>query len=118
MDSIFYHPLQVVFSRDQKSGQMVINDGEETKTGESGGTSNTVNVVVPYSLGGLYSETAQAALKNLDGVTTGFIGCLRGLSLNDQSLVNPSYEVAVEPCSAEVEEGTFFYAEGGYLTLG
>ena len=55
----------MIFSRDQNSGQMVI-DEVETKTGEAQGTSRTMNVAVPYFMGGLSTDIAQAALRNLD----------------------------------------------------
>ena len=56
----------VVFSRDQKSGQLITNDGEETKTGESPGPSTTMNVISPYYLGGLSPDVTELATKNLE----------------------------------------------------
>ena len=53
----------------------------------------------------------------MQAVTFGFIGCLRNFKLNSLDVTDAS-EVSTRPCSTAVEVGTFFYAEGGYLTLG
>jgi len=46
-----------------------------------------------------------------------FIGCLRNFKVNSKDLGNPSRKFGVSRCSEKVEEGAFFYGNGGYIRL-
>jgi len=46
-----------------------------------------------------------------------FEGCLRNFKVNSKDLGNPSRKYGVTKCSDKVEEGAFFYGNGGYIRL-
>ncbi|XP_042317419.1 laminin subunit alpha-5-like [Sceloporus undulatus] len=53
-----------------------------------------------------------------DASATSFKGCLRNLKLDRKPLVSPSRIFGVTPCYVgPLENGIFFSAEGGYVTL-
>lgn len=46
-----------------------------------------------------------------------FEGCLRHFKLNSKDLGHASRKVGVTKCSDKVEQGAFFYGNGGYIRL-
>lgn len=46
-----------------------------------------------------------------------FEGCLRNFKVNSKDLGSPSHTYGVTKCSDKVEEGAFFYGNGGYIRL-
>jgi len=105
----------VEFSRERKEGKLVVDRTDEN-SGLSLGSSRTVSVAEPHYYGGLSQEIAESdkLRENLDGITTGFNGCLRQLRMYDEELGSPrSYFTG--PCSSTFEPGSFFYSSGGFI---
>lgn len=46
-----------------------------------------------------------------------FVGCLRKIKVHSQDLSQPNRKPGVSRCSEKVEEGAFFYGNGGYIRL-
>jgi laminin alpha 3/5 len=106
-----------VFSRKAKEGTLEIDDGLESINANSPGRQGSVELTPPFYLGGMPQEIAAAAARNLDGVSTRFVGCLRYLKQSDVPVNSPDSEVGTEPCDQDSEPGTFFYTDGGHLVL-
>ena len=47
-----------------------------------------------------------------------FVGCLRNLLQDDLDVGSASYTVGTEPCTSNVEVGSFFFTDAGHLLLG
>ena len=45
------------------------------------------------------------------------MGCLRNFTLNGKPFNQPVEDVDTQPCSDNVESGTFIAADGGYVQL-
>jgi laminin alpha 3/5 len=106
-----------VFTRVATEGTLDIDEGVESLTLDSPGRSSSIELTPPFFLGGLPVELPATVATNLDGVTTRFVGCLRSLKQSGKDVGAPSYDVGTEPCSQNVEPGTFFYTNGGHLVL-
>ena len=50
-------------------------------------------------------------------ITTSFQGCMRNLTMNGADFGEPESTPQTLSCSGQVELGSFFYAEGGYVQL-
>lgn len=59
--------------------------------------------------------TAGAA--NLEGQSTGLVGCLRNPTLKELPLGQADRQMGVQPCSDDVEPGVFIGADSGYTQL-
>ena len=55
----------VAFSRERLSGELVV-DGTDQNTGAAAGSSQFINVQMPYYIGGVTAEVAQGGVKNLE----------------------------------------------------
>ncbi|OQV14684.1 Laminin subunit alpha [Hypsibius exemplaris] len=97
-----------------RNGQLLI-DGVEVATADSPGTTEILNTKVPLYFGGVNGN--RNIVKNTEGVSLPFNGCLRNLRLNGIAFSDPANTVAVGPCSEKVEAGAFFFAEGGHISL-
>ncbi|XP_021350179.1 laminin subunit alpha-like isoform X1 [Mizuhopecten yessoensis] len=104
------------FARNLKRGELEI-DGEKNGVATSSGFTRSLNEKPPYYLGGLPMEVAKKASKNLEGASTSFQGCVRNLMVNDRNFSNPQLEFQVQPCSTNLEQGSYFYSNGGYVQL-
>lgn len=104
----------VFFSRSQNKGKMVVDGDDETEA-ESPQQIRQIHLQTPFMIGGLAPDTPEDVYKNLNiAKGTYFKGCIRGVNINNKSTSEPK-TVDVEPCSEQVEEGTFF--SGGYVKL-
>ncbi|XP_061192514.1 laminin subunit alpha-like [Saccostrea echinata] len=108
----------VDFGRVQKTGKISV-DGETAKEGTSPGSTQALNVGRPYFLGGITPQLqAHDKVKgHLQGVLGSFDGCIRNMKINDESFGEPVQEQKVSQCVANLERGTFFNDQGGYITL-
>ncbi|XP_065337904.1 laminin subunit alpha [Cloeon dipterum] len=102
------------FSRKASTGKLIIDNADKVE-GTSKGTTNSINVVPPYYVGGVGSKNIDAQKNNLGGVTRTFEGCLRNFKMGNDKLVDLSFSAGTSPCSEKVEEGVFFSADGGYI---
>ena len=68
---MFWLP-QVAFSRDKLNGELVV-DGTDQNAGSAAGSSQFINVEMPYYIGGVTSDIAQGGAKNLE-VSTRYNG--------------------------------------------
>ncbi|XP_067324319.1 laminin subunit alpha-5 isoform X1 [Anolis sagrei] len=104
----------VFFSKDRSRVQLVI-DGLRAQE-KSLPTTGDPWVPVVFYVGGAPVEKAKAHIP--DASASSFKGCLRHLKLDRKPLVSPSRTFGVTPCYVgPLENGIFFTAEGGYLTL-
>lgn len=49
------------------------------------------------------------------GLNSTFEGCVKDFKMNGRSVGQPSSSIGVIPCSENVESGSFFSADGGYI---
>ncbi|CAG9836790.1 unnamed protein product [Diabrotica balteata] len=95
----------VEFSRENFDGKLVI-DQEDVSTGSLASKTHTLNIQVPFYIGGLAPELYNTAHMDLNTTAT-FSGCIRSMSMNNKPL-DTAVEYGVIPCSDNVEVGTFF----------
>ncbi|KAH0619227.1 hypothetical protein JD844_019053 [Phrynosoma platyrhinos] len=104
----------VFFSRDRNRVQLVI-DGLRALE-KSLPTDGDLWIPILFYVGGAPVEKAKTHIP--DASATSFKGCLRHLKLDRKPLVSPSRIFGVTPCYVgPLENGIFFSAEGGYVTL-
>ncbi|XP_062570476.1 laminin subunit alpha-4-like, partial [Saccostrea cucullata] len=108
----------VDFGRVDKWGKISV-DGETPKEGISPGGTKALNVRRPYFLGGITPQLqGHDKIKgHLQGVLGSFDGCIRNMKINENSFGEPVREQKVSQCVANLEQGTFFNDQGGYITL-
>ncbi|XP_012943161.1 laminin subunit alpha isoform X2 [Aplysia californica] len=106
----------VKFSRRRQDGSLEI-DGERVGIGRSPGGTRSLNTKPPHYVGGLPEEKRKKAINNLGDGYTGFIGCLKDITLNMLPIGRPTKDVNVQTCSSDVEDGTFVGSGGGYVQL-
>ncbi|KAL3869382.1 hypothetical protein ACJMK2_042067 [Sinanodonta woodiana] len=106
----------VEFARNQKEGPLVV-DGKDIGVGISKGSARSLNVRPPYYFGGVPSDLPKKGKENLDDSTDNFIGCVRNFKVDDQNAGNPPRQTSVQTCYANLEYGSFFYGNDGYIKL-
>lgn len=123
-----------MFNRDRQNGTLVVDDVVVAE-GSSPGNTQTINVDQPNYLGGISPEVLNNARHNFkvcwvilgayclihfcrQGIEGGLIGCLRNFRASSRPVGDPTYTEGTEPCSAKVESGSFFAADGGYIKAG
>ncbi|EFN79905.1 laminin subunit alpha [Harpegnathos saltator] len=99
----------VLFTRDGKHGQLIVD--EEKVEGYSPGDSTAIDVNPPFFIGGVLPQMSSTAHINI-GLNKTFNGCLGNFMVNGHT-VEPSQKVDVMPCSEKVESGIFFYPGNG-----
>jgi len=107
---------KATFSRNQNEGSLTL-DESEILSFNSAGSAKTIETDKPYYVGGLPSHAVSAASGNMEKVTTGFIGCVRNIKLDNMDLGPPAVSVGTQSCSSATELGVFFKSSGGYLSL-
>ena len=56
-------------------------------------------------------------IDSLQNVAYSFMGCIRNFTVGGKALPSPSQEVEVQPCTTTLEQGSFFYSDGGYVQM-
>eukprot|EP00102_Acyrthosiphon_pisum_P016424 XP_008187385.2 PREDICTED: laminin subunit alpha [Acyrthosiphon pisum] len=74
------------------------------------------NTNSPFYFGGTNPIAYQKVIEFI-GMNVTFEGCLRNFKVNSKDLGTPSHKYGVTKCSDKVEEGAFFYGNGGYIRL-
>lgn len=104
----------VFFSRAQNKGKMVV-DGDDEVEAESPSQVRQIHLAGPFYIGGISVEALEDMHMNLNTVKGSYFkGCIRGVTINNRATSEPK-TVDVEPCSEQVESGTYF--SGGYVKL-
>ncbi|XP_074042767.1 laminin subunit alpha [Leptinotarsa decemlineata] len=108
-----WHLLE--FTREGNSGKLSI-DEEDYSSGTTDGKTISLDLHIPFYVGGLNPDHYNVVQANLN-TTTSFIGCIRSMSMNNKPL-EQSAEYGVIPCSDNVEVGTFFAGDAqSYMKL-
>uniref|UniRef100_A0A672UXW2 Laminin subunit alpha-4 n=1 Tax=Strigops habroptila TaxID=2489341 RepID=A0A672UXW2_STRHB len=104
----------VIFIRGKNIGRLVI-DGLRVLEEPFSGIADTWQVTEPLYIGGV---APGKAVKNIQiNSVYSFSGCLSNLQLNGRSITSASQTFSVTPCfEGPSEAGTYFSAEGGYVT--
>lgn len=83
-----------------------------------------MNIKPPYYFGGIAPEVKEGKhrkkfMRNVDSVSSGFVGCMRDFKQKDTRLENKEapVELGTSLCSGDSEDGTYFGAKGGYIKL-
>lgn len=108
----------VEFGRNQKTGKISV-DGGTAKVGTSPGPTQSLNLRDPFFVGGINPDLSSydKVKKHLQGVLGSFEGCMRNMKQNYESFGQPNATQKVSSCVANLERGTFFNDQGGYITL-
>ncbi|XP_051961295.1 laminin subunit alpha-5-like [Xyrauchen texanus] len=94
----------MVFVKVEGGSAILTVDGIETQRKKVTGVFGA-----PLYIGGLPSDHTAAM--------PGFIGCVRDLKLNEETLHIPSHSVGVVPCFQQLlQPGVYFPSQGGYMT--
>lgn len=106
----------VVITRDQNKGKLVIN-GDDESFGEATGSSRAMNLMLPYSFGGVNDNALDDLNVNLSLEKDKFFsGCIRNIMTSERKPSKPQ-PFGVIPCSENVEQGVFFGKGGGHIKL-
>lgn len=107
-----------VFTRFRTTGDLTV-DGMLVVTGNSSGSTTNVDAGTVVYIGGLPTDAwgKRMTMKKIHSVDTPFRGCLRNFMLRNKSPGTPLLTQSVQPCSADVENGMYFYPNLGYLKL-
>ncbi|XP_064815894.1 laminin subunit alpha-5-like, partial [Oncorhynchus masou masou] len=71
----------------------------------------------PLYIGGVPSAVTSSLL-TVPG-PGGFVGCVRDLELNEESIANPSTSLGVVPCfQTTLQPGVYFSSQGGHMAIG
>ncbi|KAK6628522.1 hypothetical protein RUM43_002337 [Polyplax serrata] len=106
-----WHTVRI--TRENTLGQLIV-DGQNPVSGESSGSTKTLNVIPPYYLGGFDPAIIESAKHNIQGLNQSFAGCVRKFQANNKD-VKPSLKKGVVPCSEHTEPGVFFASGGGFV---
>ncbi|XP_022314761.2 laminin subunit alpha-like [Crassostrea virginica] len=108
----------VEFGRNQKTGKISV-DGGTPQEGLSPGPTRSLNVRRPYFVGGITPQlqSHEKVKKHLQGVLGSFEGCMRNMKQSSESFGIPKNEQKVSSCVTNLERGSFFNDQGGYITL-
>ena len=69
----------------------------------------------PLHVGGAPSSLGAA----LQDQSSGFVGCVRDLTLNEQAAGSPQHSQGVGPCFlSSLEPGAYYPGQGGHLAIG
>jgi len=106
---------RAVFWREQKNGRLTVDD-QAVYSGVSLGTTRSINIAIPYYVGGMPEQVAKVATGNLAKVAgLGFVGCIRNFKINGKPFKAPARSFGTQPCYPNIEIGSFFGVGGGYL---
>ncbi|XP_018320894.1 laminin subunit alpha [Agrilus planipennis] len=107
-----WHKVEV--SRNHGDGKLVI-DNEIAATGRAPSNTAKIELSPPYYVGGIRSTDYEHALENLN-TTRSLNGCIRDFHMNSKPMEKVKTFGAI-PCSENVEPGTFFHQDEGYMKL-
>ncbi|XP_053383160.1 laminin-like protein epi-1 isoform X2 [Mercenaria mercenaria] len=110
------HWHKLMIGRNMREGTMMVDDDELTPV-ESAGRARTINGRPPYSFGGLRESPVAGAVKNLNGVTNSFAGCIANIKVNNKDTGPAPVQNGTLPCSDFTYNGAYFYNDGGYIKL-
>ncbi|XP_052778102.1 laminin subunit alpha-like [Mya arenaria] len=113
----------VTAARNFKEGALQV-DGIEVGIMSSGGRSRSLNVKAPYYIGGVNTSLViDKGLKNLNSITTDYVGCIANIQISGEDMGAAQEPKGVLPCPDEMasgytaEIGAYFYGDGGYVKL-
>ncbi|XP_071001276.1 laminin subunit alpha-4-like, partial [Oncorhynchus clarkii lewisi] len=101
----------------KREGEMasLIVDGINTQSKRVSGGEKTP-LSSPLYIGGVPSAVASSLL-TVPG-PGGFVGCVRDLELNEESIDNPSTSLGVVPCfQTTLQPGAYFSSQGGHMAI-
>lgn len=112
-----WHKMEV--SRKKKDGQISVDDVTSPKITSPGG-STELNIIPPFSFGGISEETLANPffIRTLPIKNYQLIGCIRDLKIMDEDIeYDQGNKYDVKPCYTHEESGAFIGKGGGSIMV-
>ncbi|XP_069035717.1 laminin subunit alpha-5 isoform X1 [Lepisosteus oculatus] len=103
-----------VFVKKEKDKVRIVTDGLDVQSKRLPGGAR-ISLSSPFYVGGIPAGKSRK-LSAVEG--RGFVGCIKGMKLDNVPLDRPSRSLGVVPCyEKSLQPGVYFASEGGHLTL-
>uniref|UniRef100_A0A4W5QX50 Laminin G domain-containing protein n=1 Tax=Hucho hucho TaxID=62062 RepID=A0A4W5QX50_9TELE len=112
--SACFFPPQVFVKRAGEKASLIVDGINAQSKRVSGGEKNPLGS--PLYFGGVPSAVVSSLL-TVPG-PGGFVGCVRDLELNEESIANPATSLGVVPCfQTTLQPGAYFSSQGGHMAI-